>query len=150
VFTARYALSPYIKQIRFVFKGLIPVCAWERYLSTSTQFCSEKLMGRDDLGDLIIDKSIVLKSLFVRRCSISSSGSAQGGGMGCCQNDKEQWYSTKIWPYFYWLLASEERLALLHATVACNLTARTHIDGDSMPYPRPVWAWTIHCVRETL
>jgi hypothetical protein len=23
VFTARYALSPYIKQIRFVFKGLI-------------------------------------------------------------------------------------------------------------------------------
>jgi hypothetical protein len=24
VFTARYALSPYIKQIRFVFKGLIP------------------------------------------------------------------------------------------------------------------------------
>jgi hypothetical protein len=27
VFTARYALSPYIKQIRFVFKGLISVCA---------------------------------------------------------------------------------------------------------------------------
>jgi hypothetical protein len=25
VFTARYALSPYIKQIRFVFKGLISV-----------------------------------------------------------------------------------------------------------------------------
>jgi hypothetical protein len=25
MFTARYALSPYIKQIRFVFKGLIPV-----------------------------------------------------------------------------------------------------------------------------
>jgi hypothetical protein len=25
VFTARYALSPYIKQIRFVFKGLIPL-----------------------------------------------------------------------------------------------------------------------------
>jgi hypothetical protein len=25
VFTARYALSPYIKQIRFVFKGLICV-----------------------------------------------------------------------------------------------------------------------------
>jgi hypothetical protein len=27
VFTARYALSPYIKQIRFVFKGLVCRCA---------------------------------------------------------------------------------------------------------------------------
>jgi hypothetical protein len=27
VFTARYELSPYIKQIRFVFKGLINICA---------------------------------------------------------------------------------------------------------------------------
>jgi hypothetical protein len=26
VFTARYELSPYIKQIRFVFKGLIYIC----------------------------------------------------------------------------------------------------------------------------
>jgi hypothetical protein len=25
VFTARYALSPYIKQIRFIFKGLMPL-----------------------------------------------------------------------------------------------------------------------------
>jgi hypothetical protein len=28
VFTARYALSPYIKQIRFVFKGLIWLIIW--------------------------------------------------------------------------------------------------------------------------
>jgi hypothetical protein len=26
VFTARYALGPYIKQVRFVFKGLMIVC----------------------------------------------------------------------------------------------------------------------------
>jgi hypothetical protein len=32
VFTARYALSPYIKQIRFVFKGLIHVFL-SRYLT---------------------------------------------------------------------------------------------------------------------
>jgi hypothetical protein len=28
VFTARYALSPYIKQIRFVFKGLINIVVY--------------------------------------------------------------------------------------------------------------------------
>jgi hypothetical protein len=30
VFTARYALSPYIKQIRFVFKGLISATVEDR------------------------------------------------------------------------------------------------------------------------
>jgi hypothetical protein len=62
VFTARYALSPYIKQIRFVFKGLICTCAvpavsficlsvrlhnwtrtgglsWKSMLWTRTKFC---------------------------------------------------------------------------------------------------------------
>jgi hypothetical protein len=38
VFTARYALSPYIKQIRFVFKGLI-LFGWETKLSDSS-LCS--------------------------------------------------------------------------------------------------------------
>jgi hypothetical protein len=31
VFTARYALSPYIKQIRFVFKGLIVHAYWRLF-----------------------------------------------------------------------------------------------------------------------
>jgi hypothetical protein len=38
VFTVRYALSPYIKQIRFVFKGLIKITVrkdkasqWQKY-----------------------------------------------------------------------------------------------------------------------
>jgi len=38
VFTARYALSPYIKQARFVFKGLIRNCAHHSSTeATSTQ-----------------------------------------------------------------------------------------------------------------
>jgi hypothetical protein len=31
VFTARYALSPHIKQISFVFKGLIPVSVTDHF-----------------------------------------------------------------------------------------------------------------------
>jgi hypothetical protein len=36
VFTARYALSPYIKQIRFVFKGL--KCVVKKYDQTAWTF----------------------------------------------------------------------------------------------------------------
>jgi hypothetical protein len=32
VFTARYALSPYIKQMGFVFKGLIKSCVWQLFI----------------------------------------------------------------------------------------------------------------------
>jgi hypothetical protein len=53
VFTARYALSPYIKQIRFVFKGLILFTAWQSGLicaqlfshSTSCSSSSNLYMG---------------------------------------------------------------------------------------------------------
>jgi hypothetical protein len=40
VFTARYALSPYIKQIRFVFKGLITTSNWALNLYTSSYICT--------------------------------------------------------------------------------------------------------------
>jgi hypothetical protein len=36
VFTARYALSPYIKQIRFVFKGLMAVTQKPQELGAET------------------------------------------------------------------------------------------------------------------
>jgi hypothetical protein len=45
VFTARYALSPYIKQIRFVFKGLVLVesnVEWKRYSKTSVKMVENK------------------------------------------------------------------------------------------------------------
>jgi hypothetical protein len=38
VFTARYALSPYIKQIRFVFKGLNWSCAVRPFIVTTVLF----------------------------------------------------------------------------------------------------------------
>jgi hypothetical protein len=43
VFTARYALSPYIKQIRFVFKGLRKE---ERRLTVSDSRVLRKVLGR--------------------------------------------------------------------------------------------------------
>jgi hypothetical protein len=40
VFTERYALSPYIKQIRFVFKGLILNTSFPKYTKeVISQFC---------------------------------------------------------------------------------------------------------------
>jgi hypothetical protein len=47
VFTARYALSPYIKQIRFVFKGLInnaSIHATERYFQWLVTACAYELL----------------------------------------------------------------------------------------------------------
>jgi hypothetical protein len=45
VFTARYALSPYIKQIRFVFKGLIAFkCYFPRKERRDTSFCYKCLL----------------------------------------------------------------------------------------------------------
>jgi hypothetical protein len=49
VFTARYALSPYIKETRFVFKGLINVA-----IANSHSLCSaitEKLQKRTGLKE---------------------------------------------------------------------------------------------------
>jgi hypothetical protein len=51
MFTARYALSPYIKQIRFVFKGLISnvkcTNTESKYMSQYEIICSEKVGGGD-------------------------------------------------------------------------------------------------------
>jgi hypothetical protein len=50
VFTARYALGPYIKQIRFVFKGLIMSVIVMKVLSlqVKVKFGSSKEDGRVD------------------------------------------------------------------------------------------------------
>jgi hypothetical protein len=42
VFTARYALSPYVKQIHFVFKGLIyqETCRCVCYIETAAKECN--------------------------------------------------------------------------------------------------------------
>jgi hypothetical protein len=55
VFTARYALSPYIKQIRFVFKGLIRFAYWggggglqlQRYLNFDFKWLRLKYFACD-------------------------------------------------------------------------------------------------------
>jgi hypothetical protein len=44
VFTARYALSPYIKQIRFVFKGLINI---NKHYSTICCFVKKNILPED-------------------------------------------------------------------------------------------------------
>jgi hypothetical protein len=46
VFTARYALSPYIKQIRFVFKGLIHVTVLFFPLHTAPQWARGPSLSR--------------------------------------------------------------------------------------------------------
>jgi hypothetical protein len=69
VFTARYALSPYIKQIRSVFKGLIIYQTTEanvlEYLSLHGIFYSENLNVRDNLEDVGVDGKVLLR--FYRR-----------------------------------------------------------------------------------
>jgi hypothetical protein len=60
VFTARYALSPYIKQIRFVFKGLIGKCRkGNKRVSTITAVCVHyRIVGALQLGVEVVKLQI--------------------------------------------------------------------------------------------
>jgi hypothetical protein len=50
VLTARYALSPYIKQIRFVFKGLIPFALCNLHGLLQDSGCNGELETADHLN----------------------------------------------------------------------------------------------------
>jgi hypothetical protein len=75
VFTARYALSPYIKQIRFVFTGLI-FCSLYRLTTHLTTHQIDKkleeLRERDYQESLGVDGSITLK---VGMCALDEASS---------------------------------------------------------------------------
>jgi hypothetical protein len=72
VFTARYALSPYIKQIRFVFKGLITVSNQETWDTQDTWHVRGRreinaafwweTPKRGHLEDLDVDGRTIIKS----------------------------------------------------------------------------------------
>jgi hypothetical protein len=65
VFTARYALSPYIKQIRFVFKGLIK---WDA--SITSAFCGiESLMACQQCPHATRREIYVYRS--IKACSLN-------------------------------------------------------------------------------
>jgi hypothetical protein len=76
VFTARYALSPYIKQIRFVFKGLMVECHRVRFFETELVGGMSDAVGLRSgrrLDAKFLMKEASLRELTViRRCCCSS------------------------------------------------------------------------------
>jgi hypothetical protein len=82
VFTARYALSPYIKQIRFVFKGLRK----NKHFVRSFHLFFQKRMPKNSWGKLRIllwwPRGLRRGSGVVRFAGITGSNTA-GGGHGC-------------------------------------------------------------------
>jgi hypothetical protein len=50
VFTGRYALSPYIKQIRFVFKGLLRALYEQRYKNARFEMPEALMRGGGGVG----------------------------------------------------------------------------------------------------
>jgi hypothetical protein len=70
VFTARYALSPYIKQIRFVFKGLMLIIL-KTILNTCTRDCIE-YVGEINCFLSVVEVSLGCKKEFLLSSSISS------------------------------------------------------------------------------
>jgi hypothetical protein len=63
VFTARYALSPYIKQIRFVFKGLIFILAKCLSLCDCTLLCEIYFSLNECISPYL--KQVHHKTLFI-------------------------------------------------------------------------------------
>jgi hypothetical protein len=71
VFTARYALNPYIKQTRFVFRGLrAPYVVHREQKSNAKRFGGKKLKESDHLKRLGVCGRIILKYNYGYRINV--------------------------------------------------------------------------------
>jgi hypothetical protein len=94
VFTARYALSPYIKQISFVFKGLM------RHMTHSCPTAKHSFARSEPLrhcGDYAGPQHFVISARFLTVTRNFSSQSLSGRGKTGML--KRQKYLTKIMPF---------------------------------------------------
>jgi hypothetical protein len=77
VFTARYALSPYIKQIRFVFKGLNMITDTAHVTALSKNYTVQ-----GNANALQLPSGDIRKYKFTRECSLQEIKGWGGGGGG--------------------------------------------------------------------
>jgi hypothetical protein len=140
VFTARYALSPHIKQIRFVFKGLIYVnifLAEKPSANVGTQIMksdfAEYKTGRQTSTSQFLS-CWALK--FQARCTVRTLNASHSSGLSAQygRGSTEEYYKFKTLPPWvvvgilkiqrHWRVEPYEFGVFLNTTFNCTWTAR--------------------------